>query len=323
MKHFLTCLLATATFSTYSQTADKVLARVRYNFIHIQDTTKKDLIHHEEMLLIIGKNASLYTSGLKIAQAQGIKRMMLGARGQEGAVMSTAASASAASSVSTGGGAEIRNIPTLTDYFFFFKEQKFYTKEQIIKQYLVQEDAPKINWKVTNDTTNFSGIHCQKATADFKGRKWVAWYSPELPFQSGPWKLNGLPGLIIEAYDEKEEVQFRFAGIENITAENTMSKEKIKLESAGIRPEMQIYLDEINTYLGNEIKLPENIIKTDIKQLTKLKKALEKDPEGFFKSQMDIGVGTASQITMPALSFGSGMIKVMKENNPIEKVEGK
>ncbi|MBB2951657.1 GLPGLI family protein [Sphingobacterium sp. JUb56] len=321
MKHFLTCLLATATFSTYSQTADKVLARVRYNFMHLQDTTKKDVIHREEMLLIIGKNASLYTSGLKIAQAQGIKRMLIASNAQHATVMST--TASAASSASTTVGSEIRDIPTLTDYFFFFKEQKFYTKEQIIKQYLVQEDAPKISWTVTNDTTSFSGIHCQKATADFRGRKWVAWYSPELPFQSGPWKLNGLPGLIIEAYDENEEVQFRFAGIENVTAANSMSQEKIKLEAAGIRPEMQLYINEINTYLGDEIKLPEHIIKTDIKQLTKLKKALEKDPEGFFKSQMDFGTADARHKTMPALSFGSGMIKNMKENNPIEKNDPK
>ena len=109
--------------------------------------------------------------------------------------------------------------------------------------------------------------------------------------------------------------------MENVTAENSISKEQSNLENERLRPEMRVYFEEINTYLGNEIKLPESVIKTDIKKLTKLKKALEKDPEGFFKLQIDNSVGNNGQGLMPTFSFGSGMIKTMKENNPIEKVE--
>ncbi|MEN5058951.1 GLPGLI family protein [Sphingobacterium kitahiroshimense] len=321
MKLILTCLLATAALSTYSQTADKVLARVHYNFIHMQDTSRRDQLHREEMSLIIGKNVSLYTSGLKIEQAKKIRSIKATASTQmttkatAGKTVSIAAKASTATS---------NDMPTMTDYYFFSKEQMFYTKEQIINEYLVQENAPKITWKVIDETRSVSGIPCQKAITYFKGRNWIAWYAPELPFQSGPWKLNGLPGLIIEAYDENQEVQFRFAGIENVKVDsNQTSVADSKFETAGMRPEMKAYMEQANLYLGNEIKLPEHVIKTDVKHLNKLKKAMEQDPEGFFKAQMNGSATSAVRISIPTLAGGGGTISASKINNPIEKDENK
>ena len=52
------------------------------------------------------------------------------------------------------------------------------------------------------------GYTCHKAVADFRGREWIAWYAPELPLSYGPWKLCGLPGLILEAYDNKLEYKY-------------------------------------------------------------------------------------------------------------------
>lgn len=33
----------------------------------------------------------------------------------------------------------------------------------------------------------------QKATCDFAGRKWIAWFTTEIPIQDGPYKFYGLP----------------------------------------------------------------------------------------------------------------------------------
>ena len=69
----------------------------------------------------------------------------------------------------------------------------------------------------------------QKAECDFRGRHYIAWFNPKIPIPDGPWKLRGLPGLIIEAYDEKKHVQFNFTSL-TLPAEFT---EKIEAPSDG------------------------------------------------------------------------------------------
>lgn len=76
------------------------------------------------------------------------------------------------------------------------------------------EPLPKINWKITSMTKSIEGINVQKATCKFRGRNYVAWFSTEIPIPLGPWKLNGLPGLIIEAYDTNKEILFLFKKLE-------------------------------------------------------------------------------------------------------------
>jgi GLPGLI family protein len=69
--------------------------------------------------------------------------------------------------------------------------------------------CPLIDWKISSDTATFGGLHCQKATGHFKGRDYTAWFCPDLPVHTGPWKLNGLPGVIVDAHDAKNEVVFQ------------------------------------------------------------------------------------------------------------------
>jgi GLPGLI family protein len=62
-----------------------------------------------------------------------------------------------------------------------------------------------MEWKLESEERIVGGIPCKKATVRFKGRDYVAWYAPSIPISNGPWKLGGLPGLILEAYDERQE----------------------------------------------------------------------------------------------------------------------
>lgn len=82
-------------------------------------------------------------------------------------------------------------------YFQSFFNTKIYYKEN-----------KKIIWKLENETKNISNIDCQKATTELFGRKWIAWYSQEYPFPFGPYKFYGLPGLILELYDSKNDYYF-------------------------------------------------------------------------------------------------------------------
>lgn len=64
------------------------------------------------------------------------------------------------------------------------------------------------NWKLLDETKIINTISCKKAEVIFKGRNWIAWYSPEIPLAYGPYKFSGLPGLIIKITDDKGDWDF-------------------------------------------------------------------------------------------------------------------
>ena len=70
-----------------------------------------------------------------------------------------------------------------------------------------------MEWKLTSEEKMVEGIPCKKAAVWFKGREYVAWYAPSIPLSNGPWKLGGLPGLILEAYDLNKEWHATFKGM--------------------------------------------------------------------------------------------------------------
>ena len=312
MKTFLVFLFASAlTTIAFAQNPDKALARVRYSFVHLRDTTAKDKPHTENMLLVIGKNASVYTSYDKLnSDLEMQKQIQEQLKNQAGSGQMSIKLEKKSS-----------KILSETDYFYFANEHKLITKERLFNNYLVEEDAPKINWKITKDTASFSGIKCQKAIAYFKGRNWIAWYATELPFQSGPWKLNGLPGLIVEAYDDKKEVQFLFAGMENVKEEEAITADKKGPEIVvpGVIGNVKLVgMDLGSPYLGTAIKLPTEAVKTTKKDFDKLKEARDKDPQGFMNAQM-----AASGVQFGGVRQ-SGTIRTTPQNiinNPIELPE--
>ena len=55
-----------------------------------------------------------------------------------------------------------------------------------------------IIWELENVTKTILNYQVQKAKGYFKGNRIEAWFAKELPYQDGPWKFNGLPGLILE-----------------------------------------------------------------------------------------------------------------------------
>ena len=64
------------------------------------------------------------------------------------------------------------------------------------------------NWKLVDEAKVINTIPCKKAEVTFKGRNWIAWYSPEIPLPYGPMKFSGLPGLIIKITDDKGDYDF-------------------------------------------------------------------------------------------------------------------
>lgn len=93
-------------------------------------------------------------------------------------------------------------------YFFDLKKDSLYSRD--IGFSYVKEIRPEIKWDIKNETKNIGNMSCRKATTFFRGRNYTAWFTTEIPLPFGPWKLQGLPGLIIEAFDTNKEVYFYF-----------------------------------------------------------------------------------------------------------------
>lgn len=76
----------------------------------------------------------------------------------------------------------------------------------------------QFKWKLHNDQKEIMGYQCRKATTNFAGRDYIAWYSVDIPISDGPYKFNGLPGLIFSIYDTDNHYQFHLKSIEEVNS---------------------------------------------------------------------------------------------------------
>jgi GLPGLI family protein len=103
----------------------------------------------------------------------------------------------------------------------------FYCKNMIF----IKEVKPEIDWKINKETKKIGNFTCKKATASFRGRNYTAWFTTEIPLPFGPWKLQGLPGLILEAYDTNKFVYWAF----NSAEYPSKTKENVKYLSIPVK----------------------------------------------------------------------------------------
>jgi len=158
------------------------------------------------------------------------------------------------------------------------------------KLFSIEEKIPTIDWKITEETKEIMGLPCQKATADFKGRTYDAWFCSQIPYSNGPWKLGGLPGLILEAYDTKKEVIFNFVSFENATG--------------ALIP----------------IEIPASAAKTTAKEFKQYEEALAKDRQAMQGSNSAAAGGGGMRVFSGQLMGPDGKPGRMRlNNNPIEK----
>lgn len=90
-------------------------------------------------------------------------------------------------------------------------------------QYEVTEYTEKPIWNMMSGSDSVCGYLCQKANGKFRGKKWNVLYAEDIPTAAGPWKLQGLPGLITYASDDKGIHTFQLIGIYQETVPITYS----------------------------------------------------------------------------------------------------
>ena len=84
--------------------------------------------------------------------------------------------------------------------------------------YETQEKRKTIKWTLSDDTLTVGGYLCKTAMCQLHGRKWTVRYAEEIPTTAGPWKLCGLPGLIVEAVSDDGTHRFSLTELQHATA---------------------------------------------------------------------------------------------------------
>jgi GLPGLI family protein len=298
-----------AVFAVKAQIPDTASFILHYKFSHIRDTNNRANPYTENMALFLGKNSSAYKS----YDAQ-LENALFKKQVQEQMTNSP------------DGNIRINrhSSASATQYYQFPGEKKLVRKERlIINSYLIEETLPLITWKISGDTASFGGLLCQKGTTHFKGRDYTAWFCPDMPFHAGPWKLNGLPGVILDAYDAKKEVVFQFDGVEKVAPLPHNDSSGVSNGSqAGNGDRMMFLGEDASSVDPSIIEPPSDAIRTTEKDFSKLQDAMRKDPNAFVQSMMAAS-GVNGQGPGPKMRMNIKAAPAPINNNPIEMPEKK
>lgn len=263
-----------------AQQTEVALARVIYEFRHINDTLQPDKPHREEMVLYIGQEVTRYGSYATERINQQIKKQMDDPTFDGNLTI-------------TGSGSTTRE-----SYYARPADHVFKQLNSVIgERYVIDETYPIIDWQLIDTSKTIGGYTAQKAIGFFKGREYTAWFTTEIPFQAGPWKLLGLPGLVLEAADSRNEVLFAYAGFETLAAGDAT------------------------------VGLPDNAIATSKKALDKLVAAYQKNPQAAMSARSKAGGQSSGNNSMEGIDVSRiKSINVKKDesqtssvtNNPLE-----
>lgn len=146
-----------------------------------------------------------------------------------------------------------------------------------VSWFILAEEKPKLVWEITKESKKILGYTTYKATTKFRGRDYIAWFAPDLSYNYGPWKLHGLPGLILKAdtdlfsYEakrivlnsEKLNALSEWSNLKN--RKNKLSiKEIIELENNWLE------YNRANIYASFPpgVKIEEKPLRADVRELT-------------------------------------------------------
>ncbi|MFW5663682.1 MAG: GLPGLI family protein [bacterium] len=180
---------------------------VTYNLQYQQDSTNSKDIREEQMLLLIGDSISVFMSknqafndSLRSAltnkyyHSQNIDMYRL----------------------------ERRSNRLLSRFRYYIYKHHDTNSINVMDMVLTDwynysEPLNTMQWDLKEETEKkqeyIEGFRVTKATTNFGGRNWIAWFTPEITVSEGPYKFSGLPGLILKLQDEDEQYSFTLSAI--------------------------------------------------------------------------------------------------------------
>ena len=126
-----------------------------------------------------------------------------------------------------------------------------------------KEKRPEIKWEFGDETKKIGKFLCKKAIANFRGRKYICWYTEEIPLPYGPWKLQGLTGMILEATSEDNFFKINFKRIKYPVQKISIPSNKNALLKKG---EKFIPFKDYKLMQKNRIKSVNNALKIHAKK---------------------------------------------------------
>ena len=129
------------------------------------------------------------------------------------------------------------------------------------KSFVLKEKTGTIKWQLKPENRKIGGFNCQKAVGDFGGRTYTVWFSTEIPINVGPWKLDGLPGVLVAGKEDSDRVGFSLNNIQydqdrpdmpdlNFSVEDTITCE----ESFRLRKEdTKLFIKRLRSLVPREV----------------------------------------------------------------------
>ncbi|MDO4163368.1 MAG: GLPGLI family protein [Bacteroides sp.] len=190
-------LLAWSSVGIYAQVAEHSFLDVFYRMSFKKDTTQQ-VTTDDLMTLRIGKRTSIFFSNTSYT----IDSLLTSPDGQSLQM----------DIISNGSKKYGKRIVSYTVLKDFGKNEIEFTDNVGGDHYRYTEAIPELRWQIASDKKEIGDFQCQKATCTFRGRRYEAWFTTDLPINNGPWKFQGLPGLIVEVYDANREYAFVYVG---------------------------------------------------------------------------------------------------------------
>lgn len=191
---FLMCIV---TISAMAQTAD---IEVSYNYKHFHRTGKEQ---NHQMILLANTAYSKFYNPI----TEYLDSLESTPEGKDVYNQMKMAAFTAGN---------IKDVPSRTVPMYIFKHKDCDTEVfdgNVAAMFRYTEPYESQTWEICDSTKNILGYDCIMACTDYRGRHWTVWFTPEIPVQDGPWKLSGLPGLILEATENSGQHLFAATGI--------------------------------------------------------------------------------------------------------------
>lgn len=127
------------------------------------------------------------------------------------------------------------------------------------KSYKIFEKNIKFNWVIKAEEKMIGPYKCKKATTNFRGRDYIAWFSEDIPINDGPFKFNGLPGLIVEIYDTEAKYSWIIKSINFNNDISEIVEPNLNYKTIDIKTSVKISDEELKNLVSlNQSRLPMN-----------------------------------------------------------------